>query len=191
MTDVATEVLSAALHREEMRKALLGWFKTAKRRSGNGKPSVYNKEDFPRLTASIVAASKADAMIESHMRTVMTVNPLLAAALWMELLKLIKAVYEIGGLSEISDSAIHLVKWSKQKEAADAAAPKNKARQAAWAVPALELAKEYVAAKPDYRQVQLAKHICKRVKDAPDARQVGVVISRWIKNDDLSKPVRT
>jgi hypothetical protein len=116
MSDVATEILAAGLHREEVRKALLAWFETAKRRSGNGEPSSYFKEDFSRLAASIVAASKADAMIESHMRTVMTLNPLLAAAIWMELHKLIKAVYAIGGLSEISASEKRLVNRHRERE---------------------------------------------------------------------------
>jgi hypothetical protein len=188
MTDVVTEILAAGLHREEVRKALLGWFETAKRRSGNGDPSVYLKEDFSRLAAAIKAASNADAMIESHMRTVMTQNPLLAAALWMEIRKLIEAVYWIGGLSEISDSEEHLVKWVVKRELGNGRGKKKSAEADVWRGPALEYARLLRKERPEISQTAVVEKI-REMDDivAPQAAQVKDTVAKWERDGKLDR----
>jgi hypothetical protein len=194
MSDVATEILAATLHREEMRKALLGWFETAKRRSGNGDPSVYNKEDFSRLTASIVAASKADAMIESHMRKVMVQDPLLAAALWMEIRKLIEAVYWIGGLSEISDSEEHLVEWNGKRKLGMGRGKQKIDEAAKWRIPALEYARLLRKKRPSISQAEIAeKIIAKEWGDdivIPAFEQVKRTVAKFERDGTLTRGLK-
>jgi hypothetical protein len=92
--------------RDAARLTLLLWFKKADERI---KADAYVEKDANSLIGAVGAADEAFGRLEGCIKALAEADPYLADEAWRAVNNLVRASYIIGGLSEISESAVRRI----------------------------------------------------------------------------------
>jgi hypothetical protein len=180
-----TDDLSAGW-REFTLQAIMQAADLAKDRIERGK---FKHADARTLEANINAAKLAYTRLRHCLPQLPEDRPLVAVEAWHAVGSLAEAMYLIGGLMEISDSAADAVVRHGKRELGKVRGKQQTAKADKWREPALDYARVLRKEQPSISQAAIAEKIRTEILDfeVPQPAQVLETVRKWERDRKLDR----